>query len=125
MVKTEEYIHNSTIYKISIGQNKQDNWDLIDKSEPTDIWFHTSDYASAHIVLSIIQDLDQETPKQSIQINKLPLDLIKRCACICKANSKGKSERKVEIIYAPISKIKKTNVVGEVITPNNAKIVCV
>jgi hypothetical protein len=42
MVKEEEFIFKNKIYKIKIGQNKQDNWDLIDASNPNDIWFHTS-----------------------------------------------------------------------------------
>ncbi len=113
MVKEEEFIFKNKIYKIKIGQNKQDNWDLIDASNPNDIWFHTSDYPSSHIVLENIDNM--AVPKQ----------IVKRCACICKANSKAKAEKNIDIIYAPIYSIKKTSIIGQVITPNNVKTVCV
>ena len=109
MVKEEEFIFENKIYKIKIGQNKQDNWDLIDASQPNDIWFHTSNYPSSHIVL---ENLDNE---------KIQKQVIKRCACICKANSKARAEKNVDIIYTPIYSIKKTNIVGQVTTPINVK----
>ena len=113
MVKEEEFIFKNKIYKIKIGQNKQDNWNLIDESGPNDIWFHTSDYPSSHIVLENIDNM--AVPKQ----------IVKRCACICKAHSKAKAEKNVDIIYTPIYSIKKTNIVGQVTTPTNVKKVCV
>lgn len=116
MVKEEEFIFENKIYKIKIGQNKQDNWDLIDASQLNDIWFHTSDYPSSHIVL---ENIDNMT------ISGFPKQVIKRCACICKANSKAKAEKNVDIIYTPIYSIKKTNIVGQVTTPTNVKRVCV
>ncbi len=112
MVKVEEYIYENNIYKIFIGQNAQDNWDLIDKSEPNDIWFHTSDYPSAHIVLSNV----------NISIKKVPKQVINRCGLICKAHSKGKSKEKVEIIYTNISNITKTKIIGEVLTSKTKSI---
>lgn len=111
MVKVEEFIFENNIYKISIGENAQDNSNLIDLSESNDIWFHTSYYSSSHIVVSNNNSL------------KLPKQVITRCACICKAHSKAKSLKKVEIIYTPISNLTKTKVVGQVISTNVKSII--
>jgi predicted ribosome quality control (RQC) complex YloA/Tae2 family protein len=111
MVKVEEFIFENNIYKISIGENAQDNWSLIDSSDPNDVWFHTNDYASSHIVVSNNNNL------------KLPKQVITRCACICKAHSKAKSLKKVEIIYTPISNLTKTGIVGQVISSNVKSII--
>jgi predicted ribosome quality control (RQC) complex YloA/Tae2 family protein len=113
MVKTEEFIFEDRIYKISIGQNATDNWKLIDASDPNDIWFHTSDYPSSHIIISCINNT----------IGKLPKQAITRCACICKAHSKAKALDNVEIIYTNVSNLKKTSVVGEVLTSKTKSII--
>jgi predicted ribosome quality control (RQC) complex YloA/Tae2 family protein len=115
MVKIEEYIYKNNTYKISIGQNARDNWNLIDLSNIDDIWFHTSQYPSAHVVVSYIHIIPQ--------VKKLPRQVIKRCAYICKVNSKAKSETDVEIIYTKINNVTKTDVVGQVMTTNVKSVV--
>ncbi len=102
MVKIQEFMFDNKIYKISIGENAKDNWNLIDSSCPNDIWFHTSDYPSSHVVVSA----------------PIPKQVIIRCCCICKAHSKAKSIKNVEIIYTSIKNISKTNIVGQVTTKN-------
>jgi predicted ribosome quality control (RQC) complex YloA/Tae2 family protein len=114
MVKEEEFIFENNIYKISIGQNAQDNWNLIDNSSPNEFWFHTSNYPSSHVVVS---------NTNSINISKLPKQVITRCACICKANSKAKSLKKIEIIYTEVSNLTKTEIVGQVISSNVKSII--
>ena len=102
MVKIQEFMFDNKIYKISVGENAKDNWNLIDASSPDDIWFHTSDYPSSHVVV------DAPIPKQ----------VIIRCCCICKSHSKAKSIKNAEIIYTSIKNISKTNIVGQVTTKN-------
>ena len=105
MVKIQEFMFDNKIYKISIGENAKDNWNLIDSSCPDDIWFHTSDYPSSHVVVDA-------------SITPLPKQVIIRCSCICKAHSKAKSIKNAEIIYTSIKNISKTNIVGQVTTKN-------
>jgi len=94
--------------EIEMGQNAQENWDLIDKSEENDWWFHLQDYPSSHVVIHTQdyvkkkKDLDRKT--------------IKYAALLCKQNSKMKSEKKVEVIYTQIKNVEKTEDVGSVMT---------
>ena len=100
-------------FDIYIGKNKQDNWDLIDRSNKDDIWFHVSNGPSSHIILKTNGSLLRDIPKQ----------VIIRCACLCKANSSSKSVTKCEIIYTQIENVVKTTKVGEVTTSNTKIIV--
>jgi predicted ribosome quality control (RQC) complex YloA/Tae2 family protein len=53
-MKTELFSFNNTEYTIYIGQNKTENWELIDAADSTDIWFHISNHPSCHIILKNI-----------------------------------------------------------------------
>jgi predicted ribosome quality control (RQC) complex YloA/Tae2 family protein len=99
-------------YEIFIGRNKQENWDIIDVSRETDIWFHVENAPSSHIFL-----------KTEKPVNNIPKQVIKRCACLCKSYSSSASVKKCEIIYTTISNIQKGEYVGEVIAQNTKKIV--
>jgi len=94
--------------EIIIGKNKQDNWRIIDESSPTDIWFHVADYPSSHVILKTNGELLKNIPKQ----------IINRCACLCKSHSSVPSMKNCEIVYTQISNVKKTNIVGQVVTQN-------
>lgn len=99
-------------YEIFIGRNKQENWDIIDKSNQTDIWFHVANAPSSHIFL-----------KTEEPIKKIPKQVITRCACLCKSYSSSASVKKCEIVYTTISNIQKGEHVGEVIAQNTKKVV--
>jgi hypothetical protein len=89
-----------------LGTNAQDNFDIIDESEPTDMWFHLANTSSCHVIAKMPQDITLDK-KQKQQI-------IKQGALICKQNSKSKSEQSVNIIYTLISNITKTDIIGQV-----------
>ena len=98
------FMHEGIEYIIWLGKNKKDNWDLIDNAKSTDVWFHVGGNApSAHVIL-----------ETEIPINKLPRQVIKRCACICKSHSSSKSEKKCPIMYTTIHYVSKTHIVGQV-----------
>jgi len=99
-------------YEIFIGRNKQENWDIIDVSRETDIWFHVENGPSSHIFL-----------KTEKPVNNIPKQVIKRCACLCKSYSSSASVKKCEIIYTTIANIQKGEHVGEVIAQNTKKII--
>ena len=105
----ELFIFENISYTIFIGKNKNNNWDLIDNAKDSDIWFHVSNSSSSHVIL-----------QTELPINKIPKQVIKRCACICKSHSSSKSEKKCKIIYTTISNVTKTHIVGQV-TVNNTK----
>ena len=110
-MKTEIFVFNNTTYTIYVGQDKKDNWDLIDASMTTDIWFHIAELASCHIVLK---------NTNNVKLRDIPRQVIKRCAYLCKINSSKniKSMPKCNVIYAPISEVIKTDIVGQVSVTN-------
>ena len=102
-MKTELFNYNNTIYTIIIGKNKNENWAIIDDASGTDLWFHISEIPSCHVIL-----------KNDEKINSVPRQVIKRCAYLCKINSSAKTMSKCDVIYASVSNVKKTSVVGQV-----------
>ena len=106
-MKIENFTFDNIIYTINIGQNKAENWELIDASEGTDIWFHIEDISSCHVVLKNIN---------SIKLHDIPKQVIKRCAYLCKINSslKVRQMAKCNVIYTPILEVAKTHIVGQV-----------
>ena len=108
-MKIEIFTHLTKEYIISIGQNKEENWQLIDASEANDVWFHIDDQPSCHVVLK---------NEYNIKLRDLPRQVLKRCAYLCKINSAAKRLPKCDVIYAHISAITKTSVVGQVAVAN-------
>jgi predicted ribosome quality control (RQC) complex YloA/Tae2 family protein len=100
-------------WQIFIGKNKEENWQLIDDASPTDIWFHVHEIPSCHVILKTDQDLRTIDKK-----------VLKRCALLCKMNSKAKTEKKTSIMYTQIQNVKKTKNIGEVIA-NNYKFIII
>lgn len=113
-MKTEViYIHGLnkevTFY---IGQNKNDNFDVIDKGDPEDLWFHANDVSSCHVVAIIPKDSSKKDIKY----------IVKMGALLCKKNtSKLKDQCQIEIIYTQIENIEKTKIPGCVNINNNKK----
>lgn len=101
-MKTDIFVYDSKSYTIEIGKNKEENWLLIDNAINTDIWFHIKDQPSCHVIL---KNIDKVVPRQ----------VLKRCAYLCKINSAAKTMPKCNVIYAPISEVKKTQIVGQVV----------
>lgn len=111
-MKTVIFTHCNKDYIIFIGENKYDNWEIIEKSSEQSVWFHVEGMPSSHIILQT-----QET------IREIPKQVITRCACLCKAHSSAKSLKKCKIIYTQIKNVTKTDIVGQVTTTNTKKII--
>jgi len=105
-MKIEIFTHETKEYKISIGKNKEENWQLIDAASPADIWFHIEDQPSCHVILN---------NSDKVKLRDLPRQVLKRCAYLCKINSAAKTMPKCNVIYAPISEVEKTQIVGQVV----------
>ena len=112
-MKVEYFTMNSVTYTIHIGENKQDNWDIIDGSNPYSVWFHVANTSSSHVILHLQDD--------TIKIKDIPKQVLKRCACLCKSHSSSKSLKKVVIHYTSIGNIQKTKIVGQVLLLNEPK----
>ena len=101
----ENYTFNNVEYSIIIGKNKYENFKIIDESNSSDIWFHVDGEPSCHVIL-----------KNSLKLREIPKQVIKRCAYLCKINSKAKTQKKTTIIYTLIENVTQTNIIGQVIT---------
>jgi len=99
-----------------IGKNAQDNFNIIDKAEENDIWFHVENDSSCHVIAKLSQQL--------LELNKKELrTIIKKGSLFCKENTpKYKKEKKVSIIYTFCKNVKKTNIIGCVETQNTKQI---
>ena len=101
----ENYTFNNVEYSIIIGKNKYENFKIIDESNSSDIWFHVDGEPSCHVIL-----------KNSLKLREIPKQVIKRCAYLCKINSKAKTQKKTTIIYTLMENVTQTNIIGQVIT---------
>lgn len=98
-----------------IGKNQSENFEVIDKGESDDLWFHAKNESSCHVVCELPEDIEKKELKYILKIGAL----------LCKNNTnKLKSLKNVEIIYTQIKNITKTEVAGCVITSNTKTIVC-
>jgi len=104
-MKEESFTFENQEYIILIGQSREENTELVNTSEPENIWFHVANAPSSHVIL-----------KTTCKVKEVPLQVIKRCACLCKSHSKSKSISKCDIIYTQIKNIESTTIVGQVNT---------
>ena len=102
-MKTINFEYGSLTYIIHIGSNKYNNFELIDDSTDSDVWFHVEDEPSCHVILKNIEKL-----------RNIPKQVIKRCAYLCKINSKAKTQKRCNIIYTQLENVVKTEIIGQV-----------
>jgi predicted ribosome quality control (RQC) complex YloA/Tae2 family protein len=104
---------DDVMYKIDVGKNAAENWDLISEASQSDVWFHLGkELPSPHVILHVPDG-----------IKKLPKKIIKRCSVLCKEHSKYNNIKKVPIIYTKIHNVTKGNTVGSVYTKQTKSLV--
>ena len=104
---TEYFINNGKTYTIYIGQNKTENWLLLDTSEPNNIWFHLADAPSPYVILNTNVNLDE-----------IPKSVLYRCGILCKLRSSSKKHNNCYVNYTYIKNVNKGKHIGEVIITN-------
>lgn len=95
---------------ITVGQNAQENWNIIDNSSDFDIWFHLgNNMPSPHVVISV--------PDKK-KIKQLSNNTIKYAASLCKMHSSKQycNLHNLPVIYTNIKNVKKATKVGAVYT---------
>ena len=76
-----------------IGKTQSENFEVIDKGSPDDLWFHAKDVSSCHVVCEVPENLNKKELAY----------IIKTGALLCKNNTnKLKGLKNVEIIYTKI-----------------------
>lgn len=91
---------------ILLGENAQDNWDIID-FESNDIWFHLNSFPSCHVIVCN-ESLDNET--------------LMYAAELCKSKTKYRNLRNVKVCYTKCNNLKKGNEIGSVIYKSKRKV---
>jgi len=99
-----ENIVDDIIYYI--GTSATDNFDVIDKGNPNDYWFHANNCSSCHVVAKVPQWINNKHELKTI---------LKRGALLCKqyTNKLSRSD-KVEIVYTQVKNVAKMGVAGQV-----------
>jgi|TARA_R110002073_G_scaffold253016_5_gene415658 hypothetical protein len=104
--------------KFYIGQNAEENWNLLDNSKMINneyIWFHLNSFASPYVIMySTLQNI------KNISENNID-DFLIFGANLCKENSKYKYLKDLKIIYTLLKRLKKTDSIGEVLISGKKK----
>ena len=95
-------VSNNTI----CGKNAEDNWKIIQQSEPEHVWFHLNAFPSAHVVIRSSNPSSEE---------------IEHAANMCKKNSKFKNIKNIKVVYTNIGNLSKGEDVGSVIYKSKKK----
>jgi len=88
-----------------IGKNAKGNDEAISDADPEDIWFHLEGQSSCHVIAKVPEDLGRKERGY----------ILRKGAELCKQNSREKSGKNVEIVYAKIKNVEKTDIPGKVI----------
>ena len=96
-----------------IGTNAYDNFQVLDEALEHDLWFHSKENSSSHVICLMPNDLDLKEKEKEKQL------LIKKGAELCVSNTnKLTLLYKVPIIYTEVKNIKKTKIMGLVEVTN-------
>lgn len=100
MVKEDNTFENNPI---KIGQNAEENDQIISEAKQTDLWFHLANFPSCHVIISVSKEFP--VTKQ----------MISYCCQLTKENTKYRDLQKVKVNYTIIKNVKKTDIKGKVI----------
>ena len=70
-----------------IGENAQDNFNMIDKCSENDYWFHSKDESSCHVV-AVLSNVEEKIKKQKMHT------IIHQGALLCKKHTNISSKSK-------------------------------
>jgi predicted ribosome quality control (RQC) complex YloA/Tae2 family protein len=101
-MKTE--VFNDTT--IIIGQNAQENWNIIDFNSGF-IWLHLNSYPSCHVIIK------DDNPSQ---------ETLMFAAELCKENTKYRNLRNLKVCYTTCNNLKKGPDVGSIIYKSNRQV---
>ena len=99
-------------YHIRLGQNQQENDNIVRTSPQSALWFHLKDFPSAHAVVTNI-----------VKPGKYDNAVIIRAATLVKDNAKQgvNNLQKVSVNYLPIKNVRRTEILGQVFLTKTPK----
>ena len=92
--------------EFQIGENANDNWDILKKSHQNWLWFHLDNFSSPYVILA--------EPFKNIKKNSKFKELIKFGCMLCKENSKY-SNQTVKVIWTMCKNVSFGSKPGEAI----------
>lgn len=110
----QKILDNIIKYKILVGQNANENWQILDNSAKEDLWFHLADYPSCY---TIIQKNVLEHDDIEENIRYYP-EIVVVGATHCKNHSKYKDNKNIRIVYTKVKNLKKGKELGSVYIKN-------
>jgi predicted ribosome quality control (RQC) complex YloA/Tae2 family protein len=118
-MKTEEIFISALndVILFYIGENRHDNFAVIDAGNETDLWFHAKNVSSCHVVCQMPEDV-KLTKKQKNAI-------VTQGGILCKKHTHKLSQmsnKNVEIIYTEIKNVRKLKDAGSVHVTNEKSI---
>ncbi len=99
------YIHD---YRVLIGENKTDNWSLLDNRDERHLFFHLTSFPSCYIILECLEPVS----------NKIKM----KCAEICREHTKYKRLKNLKVDCCECSNLRKGEKIGEVEYKSNRKV---
>jgi predicted ribosome quality control (RQC) complex YloA/Tae2 family protein len=104
-------IHRPIIYHV--GENADENEDIIESASNDDLWFHGQGFSSCHVIADITGlYLDKKQKRQ----------IVTQGAVLCKQYCKYSYMSDLAIIYTEVKNLQKTNIKGTVMTKEKVKI---
>lgn len=89
-----------------VGDNENDNFQIIDRAKLNDLWFHVDGRSSCHVIAI----LPEEHTYNKKQLHKIAI----QGSILCKQFSKYKSVKNLAIMYTNVEKVNKTEKIGAV-----------
>jgi len=96
-----------------IGENKADNFHVIDNSSPNDIWIHANHISSCHVVCKMPDGIKRKDIRY----------IIKASALLCKKYTGKLNGLVTDFVYCKMSDVRKTDVIGCVSVSNSKNII--
>lgn len=88
---------------INIGKNAKDNWNLLESADKSDIWLHLNNSPSPYVIIKY--DYNYKLKRRDLKL----------AGRLCKAHSKEKNTKNVEVCYLEVKYVKKGKSIGEAI----------
>ena len=95
-------------YTIKIGENKHENWSLIENRNPRHLFFHLTSFPSCYVIL----ECD----------NKVEKYIKERCARICLEHTKYRRLKNVKVDCCFCGNVVRGEEIGEVEYKSNRKV---
>ena len=101
--------------KFIIGENAQDNWNILNdalKENIYYIWFHLNSFPSCYVIMYSSLDCLENKEEYLIYGSKL-----------CKENTKYRHINNIKICFTTLNKLQKTDKIGEVLVKGKKNII--